>query len=472
MASEKRAYVGIVESRDPRDTRQNLVYLRPLAELSRDLKTVTWPLDEVSAQAEFPNQGIVDWYSPPARALPDTLWCFYRSEQPSYDSTKPYHNRYDVCSSPDPIPLVEVLDFADSDLEAARRFIRDGFLSPYTPCCRVYLIVTDDIWLGPVELISATGDQTWLFDTDTPLPYSAPFDSNLLLRIDQRLCLPPNTILPVKGQIDWSSDKEILRRVLRDLRRRDPDYTDQFGLTRAAIDHLVDLLFEEDSEDVSLGLERQRTDRARIIIQGLEEPSQRVELLSPLIPEILDLPQVHAEIEKNKAKAIQSAFEEINEDIKKNKKKLEEIQEAKHSAESELSKTIADLEVKRAEIDRLVQSFEEELDARLTEIAQRPAKIWADVAILRAGLGHGTGSKDSPSLRSTPAYSPWMAASYREVSTFDDFRRALRDSFSNYHLPALIAQCIHAAVIAGGIPLLYGSWSYEALEAYAAVATA
>lgn len=484
--TDRRLYLGLVERVVPNDRRGPIAHLRPLCEAAPNLLSWHRPLSSEDARREFPNRGLVTWFGPPDTARDGTVWQFRVEEQRTFDPANPHHDAFKI--APAPTPPVEILDLRGvGDEEQVRlQVTQEGLELAFVPSARVYLWVEDDCWIGPLHLVRSPESGRWVLDPQQQQREmlskvrAAPASQLTHLSVGaRRLFLAPGGWAGSRlGQVDWAPDEIVLKRVLRRLRKTDRAYTDALELTEKAIDRAVGVLSDAKALGADLSLDLQRLRRARSIVGSLVE---RQDLAKDVLRELLQIPSIQADIQAEQDRARQETEEQVRAELEESLSRIKELR----GQQSRLEKEIAALQAALAmQTDELAAKVE----TRLAELMAQPGQALTDLAILRAALGIAAGSKpaaeapastrgagDGPVVpASLPPLPPSAASPKGEVAHLVDqaqLRQTLRKAFRAQAVPAQAVKFMHAAFLAGVMPVLAGIGASRALEAYAASVT-
>src|SRR5262249_40283553 len=119
--------------------------------------------------------------------------------------------------------------------------------------------------------------------------------------------------------------------------------------------------------------------------------------------------------------------------------------------------------------ESLVGRFEDALTARINNIRDRPEEFFANAVLLRAALGPTSTQPPVP-----PQHTPLSLPSVTQPQTVVDqagLKPLLELALDERGAPRALAAPLHAAFLAGAVPLLVGGRAYQALAAYAACVT-
>lgn len=480
--TERRLYLGAVEWTSV-DGEHSIARLRPSYLYEEGHEMLGWySLTSDEVRQQFPNRGLVSWFGPPKEAMKGSVWQF-RVEEQNFDRDNQRHDAFKAL--PTPLQLEEVLDLrsAGNEERARLRLTQEGVLLDFVPSERIYLWVKDQSWIGPVHLAQLQKNNLWMLDPkeqDKPLRCIVPPPTDdIVCLYETRLFLVPGAKIGSRiGQVDWAADEVVLNRVLHWLRRTDPDYTDTLGLTSKAIDRVVEKLDIDKGTGIDVSLEAQRLQRACTVLAQLEE---RQELLEELITNLIHVPSIAAKIDEAADIACQRAETQVRDEATDLTKEVAGLKRKITDQRTELADIEERIDKRRAILTAQINTLETTLAERLTEIMARPEQILSDIAILRAVLDPSSVSRrripHAGGVLSENAYEqvppPWIHVETKldTLNNLEDLRRVLRNTFQIRGVPLRAAQSLHAAFLAGAMPILVGSNSFDALEAYASCTT-
>jgi hypothetical protein len=437
------------------------------------------------ATSRFPKRGLVHWHDAPLGLQVGSLWQFSIDEHPFAGRS----DRSEQYQLEDPQEPIEVLDLRGWSDEASLRsnITGDGIpLSPPPLARRVLLWLASGVFVGPLLLKPGTDPGAWALDAPEsprdaarmPIYHLSATGINRVLMDGDRWFLSPRLELGQSAGIqNWTSDTQVARSILGRLRKMDPDLVKALGVT--------DNLFREYLDHIEGGrmgsadptVERARADRLR----GVRDVIQRdVALLTEAAEALLATDTVRMEVERRVqsevAEEVRARQTEIDATLAATTEQLARLQESLDAKGVESAELDAALLEKRRELEATVASFDREVAARLEEIARRPEAVFAETAIMRAVM--------APSLAKPAAgeKGPALARpSLGDISTtrlsFGEAAPQLGDDLAVRGALALHAGAgslsvhamlgLHAAFVAGLVPVVAGMRGYDLLRAYA-----
>jgi len=486
--TEQGLYIGVVQKRGYRGPKAAAT-VEPLFRLSAD--GTTWePLsDHAEKRRIFPNNGCVSWVPIDPHVTEGSVWRFKVATQQSYDERPddPWRDRFMV-SSWSARQLIEVLDVERLGGEPAGReaLCTHGVQIRQSGAATIWVRAEGRLWCQ-LQLVPKDGDPG-LHVVDPSalekplhfLHYADP-ESTLELEIGRevRTFLLPD--VKPKGSPalrDWAPDAMIVRRVLGRLRLWDPTFAETLELSVKAIERVAAVLAAPPIPINDLDMERARFERARSYLEKLNEPEELVSAARF----VLESGPLASEIEQEKARILQAetskAREAAKDTIQAENDELARVRNEVLALAEERRRLQTEIETVREEQAAFVDRLDEALESRLKEVVQKPERILADVAILRAvekaldapsvPQPSRDGPKPQAALTSIPLPERASVTQCTEVSAFSKLLQGAL--FSNDASPK-IHRAIQASFLGGGVPLLLGARARHAFEAFARVST-
>ncbi|PHS08626.1 MAG: hypothetical protein COA78_12610 [Blastopirellula sp.] len=465
--------------------------LRPLAIASVD--DASWEKDltvDDSIDSLFPNSGHVLW--PRSHGVEvGTLWQFHIKEQPDFHSERNSHEQYIV----DPRtakPCVPVLDLSElgGEQDGRCKLSQTGVrLSDKLP--KKYIIRSEgNLWLETELQPSKSSAVSYLISLGTDKmtrwiewsPETEPFQLACTFRdIRTPFCwqlLPPKVHPQGETRLrDWSPDSKVLGHLLDMLRKSDPEFAKQLGLTKSAIKQAVNVLKNGSNGISNPGMQAARLKRAGEYVNQLNAGDE----LSNVAKEIIDNSPLQEEIEAEKEKILKellaTAKEQVSQEIKvefsNERDELERIHDLVKEGEQNINELDRKLGVARTNYDDQLRKLEERLSIRLKEMVDNAEEIVASAAVIRAITGSGISQQHTNV--SKPAYELPIAELQREslpyINDCDEALNNLKRSLMRRDVPFEIATPILSSFLGGLVPVFSGDRSFDALCAFAECAT-
>jgi hypothetical protein len=437
-------YLGIVD-----EVRTALsgpkAFLRPVFKVEAEKSR--W---EAVEPDEFPNRGLASWWRPPAGVLKGTAWLFRVHESETFEHENQYHCLFNVSEPAD--PTTELIDTdgiqAEEDLRRELCFI--GLAAPSPLTSRVVIRFGGDRLLGPVHGVFRDGrlylpDET--LNSHLTIARAGPLES--LAKYDAHCFLPLGDWSEKIGEVDFSPDSVFLKRALKDLRSKD---LASIKLTDNLMRQLVG-----GSADASLTvLEKQRLERLKTWTAGVGE---NVTLTEEVVSEILELPAIRKEItgalEAAKATARKAIEQELSDELGKIT-----------AARAQLATLATELAEGRQRQELFATALENTVEARIRSAMEKPEEFLAENALVRAALSCGTArAKNCENVPQASTHCENLIGDHEQII------RLLTTSFRRRGFRDRLPLTLHATLLAGNVPLIYGIHAREVLDLYSSVVT-
>jgi len=469
----RRQYIGRIKQAPHRSADYHYATVEPLIE--SDATGVAWRGVVADAQTRFPKRGFVHWHDAPVQVRVGSLWQFSIDEDSDTERTGPEQLQLREFTEP-----IEVIDFRKwADESALRSLVTDeGVELDQVPLARRLVFwMHSGLCIGPLFLKRDVGGSRWILDAPegqrdaarTPVWVPDAKGINEVTLDGPRLFLAPGQELGRSSGIqNWLSDGQVLRGILKRLRKIDAGAVAALKVTDDVFKAYLDRLASAGFTGVDLAVERARADRLRGIRTAIERDT---ELLSETVEVLWESHRVTAVLKEEVEEARKGLLEE----------KRREVDAALESRRAELAALGVNLEERRhelaqvdQELEKKVASFDREVTARLEEIARRPEAAFAESAIIRAvvrplidSVGFTKQSSASPhSARVLPAEPSRVTEGLADEG-------ALRNEMARCVLAAGIslhaALALHSALVTGLTPVIVGDSAFDLVRAYASV---
>ena len=399
---------------------------------------------------EFPNRGLASWWRPPASVLKGTAWLFRVHESETFEHENQYHCLFNVSEPAD--PTTELIDAdgiqAEEDLRRELCFI--GLPGPSPLTSRVVIRFGGDRLLGPVHGVFRDGrlylpDET--LNSHLTIARAGPFES--LAKYDAHCFLPLGDWSEKIGEVDFSPDSVFLKRALKDLRSKD---LASIKLTDNLMRQLVG-----GSADASLTvLEKQRLERLKTWTAGVGE---NVTLTEEVVTEILELPAIRKEITGALEAAKATARKAIEQELRDELGKIT-------AARAQLATLATELAEGRQRQELFATALESTVEARIRSAMEKPEEFLAENALVRAALSCGTAR--AKNCENAP---PASTHCENLIGDHEQIIRLLTTSFRRRGFRDRLPLTLHATLLAGNVPLIYGIHAREVLQLYGSVVT-
>lgn len=428
----------------------------------------------VKAAEEFPTQGKVFW--PFAREAAEGQVIFFRAED-----NRGQKDEYRVT---DAHPAVEVVDLRQlGNAGAVKAALTIGLRRHELREAMAMVRCQPDVLVGPIKLVRRPNG-LFTFDASNPdrIPcFAGGVDGEVRTINDGqmvRAVLPrPLGAMSVgapTGFVDWDDDRLIVRRALTAAVTRAKRTGAGPGLTKRMIDEAAAAV-TGDSSGPELELERYRLERASELCANASYVSSLAADITahlvqhPVVAKSLDelRDQVRVDLEATLRAEVEASLKGSRDELLRLEQQTRDAREEVKRATRELEGINRQVTDAQAQLTSQVADIEAEMAGRVVELMDRPGRALADVAILRSLLGAGITAGFGPHPIAT-SRSPlkWTPA----TSRVDDrlaLQRALLNAFRSVGVTPLHAIRLHAAVVAGLLPVMSGAGALSALLAYA-----
>jgi hypothetical protein len=498
------AYIGFVEHIIA-GARGAIGKLQPVSEAVGDDRTPPRALAGDEVLEAFPHTGRVSWYDLPADIEKYSWWGFRVEESPTWDPDKPRHDQMQTMGTP--LRAVEIIDLRPlGDEDAVRQVLTGrGVTLSHTPAALVYLWTSPDRWVGPVKLVPhATSAGQWIVDPHAlhhpinvalaaPDIYIAAFTFEGTRR---RFHVPQGKAGQREGRVDWTADDELLKRVLRDIRSMDPEFTDKLGISKQMIVHAVDRL----KRHAFVGGEPEVVDqRLRRAARLIERVGARVDMARRIEDEVFRLPvfqdEIARRVREEASEAVRVALTAAQDQLATLAARVQSLRadEAKiwddlavltaerQAEEARITAKRAELAQEREALEQRHDEIRRQFEERVQTLAANPGAMLADLAVLRMVVSGGEGTAQTvtttlpetlhtasipiaPRPRTPCGINPQVAPTIDDPNTL---RQSLRLAGRRRGIPSRALQAIHATIVGGGLPVVTGQDALGALEAYA-----
>lgn len=476
-------YIGRVKRAPHRGDAYLYASIEPLVESDASGSQWLGPLRDPITQ--FPKRGLVHWHEAPFDLQGGSLWQFTIDTHPSAERT----DRSEQYQLEDPQEPIEVLDLRGWSDEIALRsaITADGVPLSHPPIARRVLIwLASGDFVGPLLLKQSTAPDLWVLDRpDTHLDaarmpvwrLSAPDFNHVTLDHERWFISPRLELGSSAGIQNWTSDAQVTRSILTKLRRMDPEAVRAIGVTDGVFREYLDHVENGRMGSADPAVERARADRLQRVREAIQRDAMLLtEATEALLATEAVRTEVQSQVQVRIDEEVVSRRGEIDAALSESRRELTQLHDVLEAKRSQVDKLDAALLEKHRELETKVASFDQEVSARLEEIARRPEALFAESAVMRAVLALGLakpaggGSGGSPtysSARSMPRQVWELGESVPDLGDENAVRQALavHAGVSALSLQAMLS--LHATFVAGTAPVLVGSRGYDLLRAYA-----
>lgn len=404
----------------------------------------------VDATDEFPSQGQVFWFAAHG-AVENALVQFRAKQNPGQK------DEYQVDA---PELIWEVLDLrrygSPADVRAALVGALPRIHGP-VGAVRALVLCASDVLVGPVDLTRAYDNTVKLSGSSHPRvplysrssirPLSINDREQRLIRVDESA---------PSGYVDWDDDATVLKRAIevsvKVAKQSRPELPVQ---TKKQIDDAASALASA-GLGAEAGLNRYRLERALALIQNTDVVTQAV---GEVVERLLAHPAVDVALNAHKQHVAEDVEQQVRDALTKT---LDDKRKA-------LTTLTASIERKTAELNSIETSLgevEAAVDARVSAVLERPAGLLGEISVLRPLLGSGGARVMGDSPAAAPPPLTWSCSGENVKDTLS-LRRILTAAARTRGVDPALMLSIHAATMAGLIPVTLGPGALVALTAYA-----
>lgn len=467
-------FIGEVVWTGWRGTRR-AAQLSPFAVTSDDREAWARAYSADEMVGVFPNVGRVSWLDPPEEASYQSVWSFELAEQPTYDPSIENRDRYMVAHH-SARPAVEVLDLVQLGGEPSgrERLTVEGVELP-PAAQRTYVLRDDSLWSQPLAFVRVPETGRWIIDPhqcDQPLKWTPWDQKNALLTVgldSPRHFLAPEAV--PKGRVrlrDWCPDAKLLERVIGRFRKWGLASSSVAEVERA-FEQCHDLLENPRQTILNLEFERERFERARCILARLKTSAE----VASVVGRLLEVGPIADELAREKEQILESerarARQAAEAELATTREELRLLGEQIEAKKSDLGGLDSAIRQRKEELDRSLDQLDDEQTRRLEAIRAAPERFVAEVGVLRAALAVQP-QQTSPHEGGVSSPAPRPVSPAAPVQGYDDEAQFLGEvslRLLERDVPAELAPMMHAILLAGVVPLLYGSRASHVIEAYA-----
>lgn len=471
-------YIGRVKwVHDNYEKKYRHATVEPLLQSSEDKKS--WVDLLGNRFAEFPARGYVNWHDAPKDLEEGDFRQFDIERHPFY-SGEPDKEAFQVKNHDLP---TEIIDLRSIGTE---RDIRILLTTKGTPLNdeplikRCLLWVQEEKWIGPVDLVRRNGTKSWILEPNKSLDnirsWKIPCESIQRVELDgKRFLLAPyeEKFGQYLGLVTWESDETIAKRVLRRLLKRDRKTAEALNVTKEVFKTYIETIDEAGLVGPQLSHELAFHGRIKEIFDAI---SRNEELLDEAAKACFAIGPV-------KQKVAEKAEEEYQNRLKEHERRLDESLEEK---KSELQVIIQDLSAKKSELSRIEEQirslekalddkkaeFESELEEKLRQLAERPKKFFAEMAVARALTPSSSPDYVVNTIKYAKEEKTDIAVSDAPITKdANSLKINLSTRLMASCISPFVGQALHATFLSGLVPVLIGSDGYELMSSYAECVT-
>jgi len=403
----------------------------------------------IDAKEEFPSQGQAFWFA--AQGVEHALVQF---------RAKPNPGQKDEYQVDAPELLREVIDLrrfgSPADVRAA---LVGGVVRTSGPvgAVRALILCKADVLVGPIDL-TRTYDNTVklsgsayprvpLFTGASIRPLSINDHEQRLIRVDESA---------PSGYVDWDDDATVLKRAIEVTVKVAKQAGRDTGQTRKQIEDTVTAL-----ASAGLGPEAQLSKyRLECAIKLIQDTDVVARVVGDVVKLFLTHPAVEQALDEHKKQVAIEVERQIREELKTRlADKLKELE----TLTANIDRKKAELE----SIEKTLSEVETTIDARVRAALERPADLLGQVSVLRPLLASGGARVITDGAASEmPAKLDW-SCSGESIKDAASLRRILTGAARSRGIEPSLMLRLHAATMAGLMPITLGTGALAALTAYA-----
>ncbi len=328
-------------------------------------------------------------------------------------------------------------------------------------------------------------------------------DFDTVPSLGQRVILQPHQSVGERsGLCNWESDEDVIRNLLRRLRRIDSQAAEALQITDRVFETYVKTLV-----DARLLPDARERDEARARrIQQIRETIKTEEHLSvEIVQTLAKLDPIRISLERHKEETIREVREyelerleeelgekrlRFDDEIEQERERLGQeldgkrsemsgLQEQISKAEKELQSLTQSIKERRQQLAGGIEQLDKALTKRLKDISQKSEEYLAEIITrnpLIQALTGGNATPASMTLEQAVEIKPFDSVDIEEGSPIKDVGELyvpLMDALAAADFdPVELSKVLHAGFVSGAVPILMGKGANEALFAYRACVAA
>lgn len=446
--------------------------VEPLIQSSADQKS--WIRSNEDPVNDFPARGFVNWHNAPTGLNEGDHVQFDLEPHPFYNG-EPDKEAFQIRNLKYP---TEIIDLRNIGSERDIRILlttKGVFLSQGPLVKRCVLWIQDQKWIGPVDLVQRAGTSSWNISSSQSLDsircWKIPAAAIQQVELKgTRYLLTPNqdSLEQLTGFVTWEADEVLAKRVLNRLRKRDSEAVKALNISKNIFKTYIDTI--EKAGLVGSDLEQELSFQERlqeimdVIVKNekvLDEAASVCFAIGPVKEKLEEKAEEEyqkklSEHELRLSEDLASKQREIKEvegDLKEMKSQLESLQDCIATAEHKLAKK--------------VDKFDAELTEKLREVAEKPERLFAEMAFFKA---------ISSAVRPSPPPPAALQDSHPEavalpeaptISELSDLVGTLSKRLLSIGVSPQVGQALHCALLTGTVPVVTGPDALDVVRSYA-----
>jgi len=442
--------------------------VEPLIRSSEDHKHWKGPI--LDAVSEFPTRGFLYWHDAPADLVDGEIRQFEAEQHPFYKG-EPEKEAYQVKN---PKPITEIIDLRGigSERDIRALLTTSGVSLQSKPLAdRCILWILDAKWVGPVKLVRGTGPDSWAIsseqDLDSITAWNIPIEAVQPVELDgTRYLLEPKRHYIGKqiGVVNWQRDNILARRVLEHLRRFDKNAVEALNISKSVFKAYIETI--ERAGLVGSPQEIAFFERLREIIDSIEKNE---ELLTEAANICYELSPVKIKVEKKAEEEYQKKLLEhdkhLEQDLATKKAQVDEVVEILSERQNELSSLGERIQSLGEKLKDEVAQFDTELERKLHELAEKPERLFAEMAVLNTIFSYPRRDREKHYLKVQRIRND-TKSDVPIITETKDLKKALFTRLLGARISPAIGQAILTSHLAGLVPVLMGPEAYDVASSY------
>jgi len=438
--------------------------IEPLVKSSEDKKH--WIGSIENPVEELPGRGLVYWHDAPKGLEVGEVWQFRVDPHPHYrgESDK------EAFQVRNPKYPMEIIDLFDTGSERDIRILlttKGIFLKNPPLSKRCVLRVQEKKWIGPVNLTQRAGTNSWIFESQQDLGlircWDIPLDAIQRVELDgTRWLLAPNQdkLGQHIGFVNWEADEVLAQRVLKHLSKQFPETANALNVSKKVFKAYVDKIEKAGLVGSQLNQELAFHERIKELLDVI---SRNEELLDEAANVCFAIGPIKEKIGRKAEEEYYRMEAENKERLRNELASIETELKTTERKKASLEKQTLKLE---EELEKSISGFDSKLEERLRELAEKPERFFADMAIAKA-LGSRSGiNREKPNAQVQLRKGDLDP----EIPLVEE-QKTLIGTISNRLLGSgispIVGQALHSSLLAGLVPVLTGPEAYEVVSAYA-----
>ncbi|MFH1981301.1 MAG: hypothetical protein ABIL58_05635 [Pseudomonadota bacterium] len=445
--------------------------VEPLIRSSEDRKrwigSIENPVDD------FPARGFVNWHDAPKGLEMGDFRQFDLDHHPFYKG-EPDKEAFQIRNSKYPTEIIDLRDIG-SERDIRILLTTKGIFFNERPLVdRCVLWIHDKKWVGPVDLLRRVGTSSWVLAPSQRLDsircWNIPTASIQQIELEgTRYLLTPNqdNLGQHKGFVTWEADEVLARRVLNRLRKRDRKTADALKISKDVFKTYIDIV--EKAGLVGSELHQELSFRERIQ-EILNVIAKNEELLDEAVNVCFDIGPVKQKMEEKAEAEYQKKLSEqealLDIDLTTKKREIDDIEVDLRNKKSKLDSLQVLITTAEQKLAKHVSQFDKELSEKLREVAEKPERLFAEMAFIGAissAIRPPISVLQRRALRAKQIIVPDVPI-IREPSGLVG---ALSRRLLSIGVSPQVGQALHCALASGTVPVVTGPDALNVVRCYA-----